>query len=1168
MRDSNGELKDGYTILSELAVAYQGLGEVYDDETDSMISLNDEMNALLSDIGGKYNINTLTAGLANFDQAINATQSSIESAGSANQEYETALDSITKKVEGLAGQFDELVTDSGLTELIKFLLDLSSVLLSIANNDLVQLVAGMGLLAVALIKIPAIMSLIAGSQIVAYIQSFISVIYLASTGVYTLNTALGALGFHPAVLAISAIIIALYSFTKAVSSAYKTTAEKIDAINESVSSLEESTSTIEDLTNQIADLESQIDAFGEQDITLNADVNALKEEKEYLETLLILEQERNKEIQARLASDFNKLYDEQVINYYLNDNTQEGAMSAQTELSQTRAEAIDALNEKMIEQAQIVEELSALEEENGGLTDEQNSQKQEAVDLYNELKTSALGYVEVLASAIDGMDTSSTEWQKGNEAVTAINDTLYEYSDVISGVTGETEDLTVAEIALATSIDDSNEAYETARDNVSEYMNAMSSLSDIVADYNTNGGWTLDNLQSLLEMDAEYLAMLDMEEGQLSINAEKSQEYADSLITQAQMQAIETAQTKLASIANGTYASTLSQTTQASGFAQSSAISAGNAMLTSGSMALEAAQDWATAWATISQDYEITTSEQAKQSAEVEKTLMQQLSAYESLRGSIGSYASAVDYSTGSVEANTTALEAQKEALEAVEDALKAEIDNYEIVIDYVQDMLDDEIDAIEEERDEILDSTQDKIDALEAEMDAYEEKVDTVIELLEAEMDAYEENAEAEMELLEDKISAEEAYWDAKIEALEKENSLIEDNIKLQELQEALALAQAQKVMVLEDGQFVYKADESAVTEAEDALADYEREKAIEEQLANLEELKEDALASLQEQLESLENYTKDTLNTYEQQIADMEATKEDKLSIYAEEIANLESYYSSIEDIYEVRLEQYESYTEQFEDMLNATANAQAKILYEELVAETNNWNDRIDALSDFVNAYDSKKSELSGVQAEIASITAQISSATASATASANSLNSLVGTSTNYGYKVYMESISAGGQSYISGPFSTEALALAESEKQRENAGNFASEYKWRIELVKYAKGTPSVDENEIALVGDDPRYQELAIGANYNKGMGVPMSLQKGTGIVPAKETNTLTAMLTNFANRGTAELTNASSGFTQMITVDKVVLEGVQDPSGFADALATKFKGYMTQKSFS
>src|SRR5574344_1762391 len=135
MRDSNGALKDGYTIIRELSDVYQQLGTVWNEDNDAMVSMNDNFNALMEDIAGKHNINVLVSGLQNFDQAINATNSALTSAGSAQTEFETAMGGLTKKLEGLKGQFQELVWgDGGLNKLLKGLVDIGKGIISFVDK--------------------------------------------------------------------------------------------------------------------------------------------------------------------------------------------------------------------------------------------------------------------------------------------------------------------------------------------------------------------------------------------------------------------------------------------------------------------------------------------------------------------------------------------------------------------------------------------------------------------------------------------------------------------------------------------------------------------------------------------------------------------------------------------------------------------------------------------------------------------------------------------------------------------------------------------------------------------------------------------------------------------------------------------------------------------------
>ena len=100
------------------------------------------------------------------------------------------------------------------------------------------------------------------------------------------------------------------------------------------------------------------------------------------------------------------------------------------------------------------------------------------------------------------------------------------------------------------------------------------------------------------------------------------------------------------------------------------------------------------------------------------------------------------------------------------------------------------------------------------------------------------------------------EDYYDEKIKALEEENDKIEDNIKLQELQDELAKARQKKVYVFKDGRFQYADDMDEISEAQKNLESYEREKALEDEKDRLEKLKDEAVKNIEEQIDKWEQY------------------------------------------------------------------------------------------------------------------------------------------------------------------------------------------------------------------------------------------------------------------------------------------------------------------------
>lgn len=87
---------------------------------------------------------------------------------------------------------------------------------------------------------------------------------------------------------------------------------------------------------------------------------------------------------------------------------------------------------------------------------------------------------------------------------------------------------------------------------IDEIQSAYDTLNSAVEEYNTNGGkLSIDTLQSLMGLSSEYLACLQTENGQLSINQEAIAALANAKLDEAQALAIEQAMTELDTIAKG-----------------------------------------------------------------------------------------------------------------------------------------------------------------------------------------------------------------------------------------------------------------------------------------------------------------------------------------------------------------------------------------------------------------------------------------------------------------------------------------------------------------------------------------------------------------------------------------------------------------------------------------
>lgn len=135
--------------------------------------------------------------------------------------------------------------------------------------------------------------------------------------------------------------------------------------------------------------------------------------------------------------------------------------------------------------------------------------------------------------------------------------------------------------------------------------------------------------------------------------------------------------------------------------------------------------------------------------------------------------------------------------------------------------------------------------EALEKQKEDFETAVNYVIKQI-----------DEEISKLQDLRDQTEQYYDDKIDAVNEANDALEDQIQHEELLNNLAQAKDKQLYVFQNGQFQYVQDVEAIASAQAELDAYERDKALQKEVENLETLKEQALASIDKQIEGWEKY------------------------------------------------------------------------------------------------------------------------------------------------------------------------------------------------------------------------------------------------------------------------------------------------------------------------
>ena len=150
----------------------------------------------------------------------------------------------------------------------------------------------------------------------------------------------------------------------------------------------------------------------------------------------------------------------------------------------------------------------------------------------------------------------SSVQQDYNNATKDFNKSGKKYSDLVASMGDRTEELNDIEEDSLEVTDDwvtVHQQVQDALDDVSseidDIQSAYKSLTSIMEDYNETGSLSMDNLQSLLAMDDEYLAALSFENGQMTLNEEALKQMTLARLDEAQAKVLEETETELLALA-------------------------------------------------------------------------------------------------------------------------------------------------------------------------------------------------------------------------------------------------------------------------------------------------------------------------------------------------------------------------------------------------------------------------------------------------------------------------------------------------------------------------------------------------------------------------------------------------------------------------------------------
>ena len=205
-------------------------------------------------------------------------------------------------------------------------------------------------------------------------------------------------------------------------------------------------------------------------------------------------------------------------------------------------------------------------------------------------------------------------------------------------------------------------------------------------------------------------------------------------------------------------------------------------------------------------------------------------------------------------------------------------------------------------------------INALKKEEKAVLAEIKKQIEAIKKEKEEVIKGIEKQIKALKKEKEAVEKYYNDQIDAIKRENEVLQEQNELLEKQQELQKAKQQKVMVMQNGRFQLTENESAVSQAEQNLSNYEDQLSYEQQIQQLEDLRDAQVETIEERIEALEEY-KEYMEEY-----------------YDEQIEAMEEYYDQVQEQYELQIEALQEELDTFkegyqkeEDLENARLAAQ---------------------------------------------------------------------------------------------------------------------------------------------------------------------------------------------------------------------------------------------------
>ena len=159
LKDSEGNIRSTYEIMKDLYEGVEGTSTAWDKLSEA------EQNEIAVAAAGKTRYDVFTSSMGNFQSAIFATETALNSSGSAMKENEAALDSIQGHLARLKSSFEAFAHKTLSSDFVKGIIDAGTAVLDFFGSDLGQgalqfgaIAAGIGVITKAVGKLKSVVS--------------------------------------------------------------------------------------------------------------------------------------------------------------------------------------------------------------------------------------------------------------------------------------------------------------------------------------------------------------------------------------------------------------------------------------------------------------------------------------------------------------------------------------------------------------------------------------------------------------------------------------------------------------------------------------------------------------------------------------------------------------------------------------------------------------------------------------------------------------------------------------------------------------------------------------------------------------------------------------------------------------------------------------------------